>query len=85
MAAGPPKFLKKLKDAEAVRDSTVKMEAVVQGEPEPTIKWTKEGKPVFPGELMIGILLNLKGKVVQMKLSFHFEVHKVLYIEKFQV
>ena len=53
MDKGPPKFLKKLKDLETVRDSTVKLEAVVQGNPQPTIKWSKEGRPVFPGRNLV--------------------------------
>ena len=38
---------------ESVRDSTIRLECVVQGEPTPTIKWMKEGRPVFPGRNLV--------------------------------
>ena len=38
---------------EAVRDSTVKLECVIQSEPTAAIKWMKEGRPVFAGRNLV--------------------------------
>ena len=46
----PPAFEKNLKDCTLVVGQGVSFEAIVIGEPAPTVKWLKENKEIAPGD-----------------------------------
>lgn len=68
----PPKFLLSLKDKKVFQGKGTTLDCVIKGVPEPTVKWLRHGKEIFPrsGKYLLTVRIHL---FTQLKLISKFK------------